>query len=208
MLQGDREMAAHNRTIGRFHLDGIPPAPRGVPQVEVTFDIDANGILNVSAKDKATNKEQSIRIEASSGLSDAEIEKMRRDAREHAAEDKKRKEEIEKANAADSLVYSSEKNLKEYGDKLPAEKRAKIEAALERLKEALKERNVAEIESGTTQLNEAWSEASQELYQAQQDAAAAGEAEPSNGAAGAEAEAEEGDFKDVDYEVVDEDEDK
>ncbi len=208
VLQGDREMAAHNRTIGRFHLDGIPPAPRGVPQVEVTFDIDANGILNVSAKDKATNKEQSIRIEASSGLSDAEIEKMRRDAREHAAEDKKRKEEIEKANAADSLVYSSEKNLKEYGDKLPAEKRAKIEAALERLKEALKERNVAEIESGTTQLNEAWSEASQELYQAQQDAAAAGEAEPSNGAAGAEAEAEEGDFKDVDYEVVDEDEDK
>src|SRR5690625_118419 len=208
VLQGDREMAAHNRTIGRFHLDGIPPAPRGVPQVEVTFDIDANGILNVSAKDKATNKEQSIRIEASSGLSDAEIEKMRRDAREHAAEDKKRKEEIEKANAADSLVYSSEKNLKEYGDKLPAEKRAKIEAALERLKEALKERNVPEIESGTTQLNEAWSEASQELYQAQQDAAAAGEAEPSNGAAGAEAEAEEGDFKDVDYEVVDEDEDK
>ncbi len=207
VLQGDREMASHNRTIGRFHLDGIPPAPRGVPQVEVTFDIDANGILNVSAKDKATNKEQSIRIEASSGLSDAEIEKMRRDAREHAAEDKKRKEEIEKVNTADSLVYSSEKNLKEYGDKLPAEKRAKIEAALERLKEALKEQNLPEIESGTTQLNEAWSEASQELYQAQQDAAA-GEAEASNGAAGAEADAEEGDFKDVDYEVVDEDEEK
>ena len=135
VLQGDREMAAYNRTIGRFHLDGIPPAPRGVPQVEVTFDIDANGILSVSAKDKATNKEQSIRIEASSGLSEEEIEKMRKDAREHAAEDKKRREEIDKVNAADSLIYSSEKNLNEYGDKLPADKKAKIEAGLERLGE-------------------------------------------------------------------------
>ena len=208
VLQGDREMAAHNRTIGRFHLDGIPPAPRGTPQVEVTFDIDANGILSVSAKDKATNKEQSIRIEASSGLSDAEIEKMRRDAREHAVEDKKRKEEIDKINTADSLVYSSEKNLKDYGDKLPAEKRAKIETALERLKEALKEQNLVEVESGTDQLNEAWSEASQELYQAQQDAAAPGEAEAGTGAAAQDADAEEDGFKDVDYEVVDEEEDK
>ncbi len=206
VLQGDREMAAHNRTIGRFHLDGIPPAPRGMPQVEVTFDIDANGILNVSAKDKATNKEQSIRIEASSGLSDAEIEKMRKDAREHAAEDKKRKEEIEKANAADSLVYSSEKNLKDYGDKLPAEKRAKIEAALERLKEAHKSTNVAEMDSAMEQLNQAWSEASQDLYQAQQ---AAGEASGAaeNGAPSEGAAEEEG-FKDVDYEVVDEDDEQ
>jgi molecular chaperone DnaK len=142
-------MATYNRTIGKFHLDGIPPAPRGVPQIEVTFDIDANGILSVLPKDKATNKEQTIRIEASSGLSEAEIEKMRRDAREHAAEDKQRREEIDKVNAADSLVYQSEKNLKDYGDKLPAEKRAKIEAALERLKEAVKTRNVPEIDSAS-----------------------------------------------------------
>jgi molecular chaperone DnaK len=203
VLQGDREMATYNRTIGKFHLDGIPPAPRGVPQIEVTFDIDANGILSVSAKDKATGKEQSIRIEASSGLSEAEIEKMRRDAREHAAEDKQRREEIDKVNAADSLVYSSEKNLKDYGDKLPAEKRAKIEAALERLKEAVKSRNVPEIDSSTEQLNQAWAEASQDLYQAQQDAASA-EA-PAEGGPDVGAEPE-GEFKDVDYEVVDEDE--
>jgi molecular chaperone DnaK len=205
VLQGDREMAAYNRTIGKFHLDGIPPAPRGVPQVEVTFDIDANGILSVSAKDKATNKEQSIRIEASSGLSEAEIEKMRRDAREHAAEDKQRKEEIEKVNTADSLIYSSEKNLKDYGDKLPAEKRAKIEAALERLKEAHKNRNVPEIDSSMEQLNQAWAEASEDLYKAQQDSATADAPGENGDAAQPEAEAE-GEFKDVDYEVVDEDE--
>jgi molecular chaperone DnaK len=203
VLQGDREMATYNRTIGKFHLDGIPPAPRGVPQVEVTFDIDANGILSVSAKDKATNKEQSIRIEASSGLSEAEIEKMRRDAREHAAEDKQRREEIDKVNAADSLVYQSEKNLKDYGDKLPAEKRAKIEAALERLKEAVKTRNVPEIDSASEQLDQAWADASQDLYQAQQaEASAPGEEAPS-----AESEVD-GEFKDVDYEVVDEEDDK
>ena len=131
VLQGDRSMAADNRTIGRFHLDGIPPSPRGTPQVEVTFDIDANGILSVSAKDKATGKEQSIRIEASSGLTDKEIEKMREDAKSHADDDKKRREEVDKFNTADSLIFSSEKNLADYGEKLPEEKKAKIESALE-----------------------------------------------------------------------------
>ena len=130
VLQGDRAMAIDNRTIGRFHLDGIPPAPRGLPQVEVTFDIDANGILSVSAKDKATGKEQSIRIEASSGLSEQEIEAMRKSAREHASEDQKRKDQIGKLNQADSLIFSTEKNLADYGDKLPAEKKAAIEAGL------------------------------------------------------------------------------
>jgi molecular chaperone DnaK len=203
VLQGDRPMAIDNRTIGRFHLDGIPPAPRGLPQVEVTFDIDANGILNVSAKDKATGKEQSIRIEASSGLTEAEIERMRQAAKEHAEEDRRRKEEVEKINQADALVFSSEKNLKEYGDKLPAEKRAKIEAGLERLKEAHKQRSVAEIESSMEQLNQAWADASQDLYKAQQEAGGEGNDQP-------RAETEEGSegVKDVDYEVVDEEEEK
>ncbi|HMB90238.1 MAG TPA: molecular chaperone DnaK, partial [Rhodothermales bacterium] len=167
VLQGDREIASGNRTIGRFHLDGIPPAPRGVPQIEVAFDLDADGILNVSAKDKATGKEQSIRIEASSGLTEAEIEKMRQSAKEHAAEDKKRKEEVEKLNQADSLIYQTEKNLEEFGEKLSAENKAKIEAAHERLKEAHKERNFTEIDSAMEQLNEAWNAASTEMYQAQ-----------------------------------------
>ena len=203
VLQGDRSMAADNRTIGRFHLDGIPPSPRGMPQIEVTFDIDANGILSVSAKDKATGKEQSIRIEASSGLTEQEIEKMRTDAKSHADEDKKRREEVDKVNTADSLIFSSEKNLSDYGDKLPADKKAKIESALERLKEVHKERNVGEIESAMEQLNAAWSDASQDLYQAQQEAAAA------DGGESAEASADDADdVKDVDYEVVEEDEEK
>ena len=202
VLQGDRAMAADNRTIGRFHLDGIPPSPRGLPQIEVSFDIDANGILSVSAKDNATSKQQSIRIEASSGLSEAEIEKMRTDAKSHADEDTKRKAEIEKFNTADSLIFSTEKNLKEYGDKLPADKRAKIEAAHERLKEAHKARNVEELDSSMQQLNEAWSEASQDLYQAQQ---AAATEEPS---AEASAEAPAEDVKDVDFEVVEDEEEK
>ena len=202
VLQGDRAMAADNRTIGRFHLDGIPPSPRGLPQIEVSFDIDANGILSVSAKDNATSKQQSIRIEASSGLSEAEIEKMRTDAKSHADEDTKRKAEIEKFNTADSLIFSTEKNLKEYGDKLPADKRAKIEAAHERLKEAHKARNAEEVDSSMQQLNEAWSEASQDLYQAQQ---AAATEEPS---AEASAEAPAEDVKDVDFEVVEDEEEK
>jgi molecular chaperone DnaK len=204
VLQGEREMAAYNRTIGRFHLDGIPPAPRGVPQIEVTFDIDADGILNVSAKDKATGKEQSIRIEASSGLSEEEIEKMQQDAKAHAEEDKKRREEVEKMNQADSLIYSTEKNLDEYGDKLSADNRAKIESALERLKEVHENKTMAEMDSAIEQLNEAWNAASEELYQAQQDEATHTQQPGANGA-GAEAAADE-DVKDVDYEVVDEDE--
>ena len=136
VLQGERPMAQDNKTIGRFHLDGIPPAPRGVPQIEVTFDIDSNGILNVSAKDKATNKEQSIRIEASSGLSDEEIEKMKREAEENADSDKQAKEKIDKLNAADSLIFQTEKQLKEFGDKLPDDKKKPIEEALEELKKS------------------------------------------------------------------------
>jgi molecular chaperone DnaK len=203
VLQGDRSMANDNRTIGKFHLDGIPPAPRGMPQVEVTFDIDADGILHVAAKDKATGKEQSIRIEASSGLTDSEIEKMRTDAKAHADEDKKKRDEVDKVNTADSLIFTSEKNLAEYGDKLPAEKKAKIESALERLKEAHKARNLAEIESSMQQLNEAWNEASQDLYQAQQQTA--GDEGGGDGAADEEPEAE---VRDADYEVVEDDEDK
>ena len=205
VLQGDRSMASDNRTIGRFHLDGIPPAPRGMPQVEVSFDIDANGILSVSAKDNATGKEQTIRIEASSGLSESEIEKMRTDAKAHADDDAKRKEEIDKINTADSLIFSSEKNLSDYGDKLPEDKKGKIESALERLKEAHKEKNLEELDSAMEQLNAAWSEASQDLYQAQQDAAASGEA-PDGEAA--EESSDDDEVKDVDYEVVEDEEEK
>ncbi|HLA63040.1 MAG TPA: molecular chaperone DnaK, partial [Rhodothermales bacterium] len=200
VLQGDRSMAVDNRTIGRFHLDGLPPAPRGVPQIEVTFDIDADGILNVSAKDKATAKEQSIRIEASSGLSEQEIETMRRSAREHAAEDKQRKEQIDKLNQADSLIFSTEKNLKDYGDKLSAEKRSAIETAVERLKSVQKAQDVAEVESAMDQLNTAWTDASEELYRAQQaDAAPPEDAADGNGQPG---------VQDADFEVVDEDDAK
>lgn len=206
VLQGDREMAIDNRTIGRFHLDGLPPAPRGLPQIEVTFDIDANGILSVSAKDKATNKEQNIRIEASSGLSEQEIEKMRQDAKAHSDEDKKKRAQVEKRNQADTLVYSTEKNLKEYGDKIPADKRAKIESAIERLKEAQKGESLTELESALEQLNGAWNEASQDLYKAQQEAAEAGAGEAAGN--GEAAEAGDDAVKDVDYEVVDEDEEK
>ncbi len=205
VLQGDREMAIDNRTIGRFHLDGLPPAPRGLPQIEVTFDIDANGILSVSAKDKATGKEQNIRIEASSGLSEQEIEKMRQDAKAHSEEDKKKREQVEKRNQADTLVYSTEKNLNEYGEKIPADKRAKIEAAIERLKEAQKGDSLSELDSALDQLNGAWNEASQDLYKAQQEAAEAGDQEaPGDG----EAAGDDEDVKDVDYEVVDEEEEK
>ncbi len=168
VLQGERSMATANKTIGRFHLDGIPPAPRGVPQIEVTFDIDANGILNVSAKDKGTGKSQSIRIEASTGLSDEEINRMREEAKLHAEEDKKAKEKIDKLNAADSLIFQTEKNLKEFGDKIPADKKAPIEKALEDLKKAHKDQNLAAIEKATNELNTVFQAASQEIYNAQQ----------------------------------------
>ncbi len=217
VLQGDREMAKDNRTIGRFHLDGIPPAPRGTPQIEVTFDIDANGILNVSAKDKATGKEQSIRIEASSGLSDEEIERMRQEAEENAEEDQKRRERADTINEASSMVYTTQQNLDEYGDKISDEKRSAIEASVETLEEALEGANADEdisaVESGLEDLNEKWQAASQEIYQAQQEAQqaaqqqAAQEGAPAggNGAPGAETE---GEAKDVDYEVVDEGDDE
>jgi molecular chaperone DnaK len=179
VLQGERPMANQNRSIGRFHLSDIPPAPRGVPQIEVTFDIDANGILHVSAKDKGTGKEQKIRIEASSGLSDAEIERMKREAEANADADKRAKEEVEKINQADSLIFQTEKQVKEYGDKIPADKKSKIEAALEDLKKAHAEKNIAAIDSSMEALNAAWQEASQDIYAAQQ-AQGGPTGEPSN----------------------------
>ncbi len=168
ILQGERPMARDNKTIGRFHLDGIPAAPRGVPQIEVTFDIDANGILNVSAKDKGTGKEQTIRIEASSGLTEAEIQRMRDEAKANEAKDKEEREKIDKINAADSMIFSTEKQLGEYGDKIPADKKSAIEGALGKLKEAHKAGNVAEIDTYTKELNDAWQAASQDIYAQQQ----------------------------------------
>ena len=196
VLQGEREMAADNRTIGKFHLDGLPPAPRGTPQIEVTFDIDADGILNVSARDKATGKEQSIRIEASSGLTDAEIEKMRSDARSHAADDRKRREQVEHLNEADSLIYSTEKSLEEMGDQIPAEKRVRVDTALERLKEVHTAQDVDELGSAIDQLNAAWREASADLYRT--------DTEPTAETTDASAsdDEDEGGIADADYEVV------
>ena len=173
ILQGERPMARDNKTIGRFHLDGIPAAPRGVPQIEVTFDIDANGILNVSAKDKGTGKEQNIRIEASSGLTEQEIQRMRDEAKANEARDREEREKVDKVNAADTLIFSTEKQLKEYGDKIPAGKKANIESALAELKAAHAAGNVANIDSATTRLNDAWQAASQDMYSAQQQAGGA-----------------------------------
>lgn len=214
VLQGERAKAQDNRTLGRFHLDGIPPAPRGVPQIEVKFDIDADGVLNVSAKDKGTGKEQSIRIESSSGLSEEEIEKMKKAAEEHAEEDKKIRERTEKLNEADSLVFSTRKQLDEHGDKISEGNKEKINTALEKVEKLHKEENVEELDAAMEELNEAWNEASQEIYQAaQQEQAQAGAAGPGNGqqAAGGQAqqEASEGDDDavDADFEVVDEDDD-
>ncbi len=195
VLQGERTMASDNKTIGRFHLDGIPPAQRGVPQIEVTFDIDANGLLNVSAKDKATGKEQKIRIEASSGLSKEDIEKMKQEAAANADNDQKMREEAEKLNMADNLIFSTEKQLKEYGEKIPAEKKTAIEAALEELKKAHTARDLAAIEPAMTSLNAAWEAASADMYKATQE----GEQ-----ATGPEANAADktDDVTDVDYEEV------
>ncbi|QQS51805.1 MAG: molecular chaperone DnaK [Bacteroidota bacterium] len=168
VLQGERSMAADNKTIGRFHLDGIPPAPRGIPQIEVAFDIDANGILHVSAKDKGTGKEQSIRIEASSGLSDDEINRMRQEAKANEETDKKARERIDKINAADSLIFQTEKQLTEFGDKIPADKKSSIEKGLEQLKEAHKKQDVDAIDKATAELNTVWQAASQDIYNASQ----------------------------------------
>jgi molecular chaperone DnaK len=172
VLQGERPMSSQNKSLGTFNLDGIPPAPRGVPQVEVIFDIDANGILHVTAKDKGTGKEQKIRIEAGSGLSKEEVEKMKNEARANEATDKAEREKVDKVNAADSLIFQTEKQIKEYGDKIPADKKAPIEAALAKLKEAHKSQDLAAIDSATAEMNTAWTAASEEMYKASQAAGA------------------------------------
>lgn len=200
VLQGERPMAKDNRTIGQFNLDGIMPAPRGVPQIEVTFDIDANGILHVSAKDKATGKVQNIRIEASSGLSKEEIEKMKREAEANADADKKAKEEVEKLNAADALIFQTEKQLKDYGDKIPAEKKSAIESALANLKTAHASKDLASVESGTASLNAAWEAASQELYAAMN--AQQGDTQNANPNADGQNTASGDNVQDVNYEEV------
>jgi molecular chaperone DnaK len=205
ILQGERPMANANKTIGRFHLDGLPPAPRGVPQIEVTFDIDANGILHVSAKDKATGKSQSIRIEASSGLSDAEIKRMREEAEANAESDRQAKERIDKLNQADGLIFQTEKQLKEFGDKLPADKKAPIEEALKKLKDAHAKQDLAAIDAATTELNNVFHAASQEMYNAQQQAGQPGEQAGPQGqpnAGGAQGSSADGEVTDVDFEEV------
>ncbi|WP_421764262.1 molecular chaperone DnaK [Ekhidna sp.] len=206
VLQGERPMAKDNKSIGKFHLDGIPPAPRGVPQIEVTFDIDANGILNVSAKDKGTGKEQKIRIEASSGLTDEEIEKMKQEAEANAEADKQAKEKVEKINQADSLVFQTEKQLKEFGDKLSEGNKTAIEGALTKLKEAHGKQDLAEIDSAMEALNAAWQAASQEMYAAQQEAGGADAgAEGADPGAGASENGSADDVSDVEFEEVEED---
>jgi len=199
VLQGERPMAAGNRSIGRFQLSDIPPSPRGVPQIEVTFDIDANGILNVSAKDKATGKEQSIRIEASSGLSDQEIDKMKKEAEANAETDRKAKEEVDTINKTDSLIFQTEKQLNEFGDKIPADKKQPIEEALAELKKAHEAKDVDAMNAGMEKLNTVFQAASQEMYSAQQEA-------QGNGAENPEANSSEGDEEvtDVDFEEVNE----
>ena len=202
ILQGERPMARDNRSLGRFHLDGIPPAPRGIPQIEVTFDIDANGILHVGAKDKATSKEQSIRIESSSGLAKDEVEKMKKEAQMHSDEDKKRREEIDLKNQADNLVYSTEKQLKELGDKLPADAKEKIIAAKDKLAQAVKDNNTSELRPAMDNLNQIWSEASTKMYQnagpTQQEQQSDGQQSSSGSQSG-----NQGNVEEADYTVVD-----
>ncbi|GLB50444.1 molecular chaperone DnaK [Neptunitalea lumnitzerae] len=204
VIQGERPMAADNKTIGRFHLDGIPPAPRGVPQIEVTFDIDANGIINVSAKDKGTNKEQNIRIEASSGLTEEEIAKMKAEAEANADADKKAKETVDKLNEADGMIFQTEKQLGEFGDKLSADKKANIEGALEELKKAYETKDLATIQPALDKINEAWKVASEEMYKAQAEAQQGAPGQDPTGGAGAGAgDANQGDdVQDVDFEEV------
>ncbi|HEX5025175.1 MAG TPA: molecular chaperone DnaK [Agriterribacter sp.] len=179
VLQGERPMASQNKSLGMFNLDGIPPSPRGVPQIEVIFDIDANGILNVTAKDKGTGKEQKIRIEAGSGLSKEEVEKMKAEAKANESTDKEAREKVEKINQADSLIFQTEKQFKEFGDKIPQDKKAPIENGLNKLKEAHKQQDIAGIDAATTELNAAWTAASEEIYKAQQ----AGAGTPGEGSA-------------------------
>ncbi|WP_343486142.1 molecular chaperone DnaK [Allomuricauda sp. d1] len=203
VLQGERPMAADNKTIGRFHLDGIPPAPRGTPQIEVTFDIDANGIIKVSATDKATGKSQDIRIEASSGLTDEEIQKMKAEAEANAEADKKAKETADKLNEADAMIFQTEKQLKEFGDKLSDDKKKPIEDALEELKKAYETKDLVVIEPALEKINEAWKVASEEMYKAQAEAAQANGADTASGDATGGSDAKEGDnVEDVDFEEV------
>jgi len=206
ILQGERPMAKDNRTVGRFILDGIPPSPRGVPQIEVTFDMDANGILTVSSKDKGTGKEQSIRIEASTGLSKEEIARMKAEAEANADADKEAREKVDQLNAADTLIFQTEKQLNEFGDKVPADKKGTIESALAELKEVHKAEDMDKLEAATKALNDAWQAASQDIYQAQQEAGAAG-ADPNAGATNDQAGDSTGaddDVTDVEFEEVDE----
>ncbi len=198
VLQGEREMAVDNKTIGRFHLDGIPPAPRGVPQIEVSFDIDANGILNVSATDKATGKAQSIRIEASSGLSESEIEKMINDAKKHEAEDKKKRETIELQNQADQLIFQTEKNLKEFEEKLGSDEKTKLQDGMEKLKKAKEGGNKEDIRTAMDELNKSWNEVASKMYEAVK------ETPPKEEPKGKEATSKkDGEIEDADFEVVD-----
>ena len=206
VLQGERPMAKDNRSLGRFHLDGIPPAPRGVPQIEVTFDIDANGILNVSARDKATGKEQKIRIEASSGLTEEEIERMRKEAEANAEADRKAKEKIDKLNAADSLIFQTEKQLKEFGDKLSDGNKTAINEALEKLKKAHEAQDLDGIDAAMKTLNDAWQAASQEMYAAGQQGEGGAQPGADAGAAGGDAGAD--NVSDVEFEEVEEDDKK
>lgn len=202
VLQGERPMAAQNKSLGVFNLDGIPPAPRGVPQIEVTFDIDANGMLHVSAKDKGTGKEQKIRIEAGSGLSKEEVEKMKAEAKAHEAEDKAAREKVEKINQADSLIFQTEKQLKEFGEKIPADKKAPIEAALAKLKEAHKAQDIAAIDTALAEMNTAWTAASEEIYKAQAEQQQGG-AQPGAEQANAGAQQQAGDHvEDAQFEEV------
>ncbi|TDN87578.1 molecular chaperone DnaK [Salegentibacter sp. 24] len=208
VLQGERPMAADNKTIGRFHLDGIPPAPRGTPQIEVTFDIDANGIIKVSATDKATGKSQDIRIEASSGLTEEEIEKMKKEAEANAESDKKTKEKVDKLNEADAMIFQTEKQLKEFGDKISEDKKKPVEEALEELKKAYETKELDQITPALDKLNEAWKTASEEMYKAQAEAQG-GQAGPQQGATGAQGDKKDGgnaksgdDVEDVDFEEV------
>ncbi|WP_222984337.1 molecular chaperone DnaK [Flagellimonas meishanensis] len=205
VLQGERPMAADNKTIGRFHLDGIPPAPRGTPQIEVAFDIDANGIIKVSATDKATGKSQDIRIEASSGLTEEEIKKMKAEAEANAETDKKAKEKADKLNEADAMIFQTEKQLKEFGDKLSEDKKKPIEDALEELKKAYETKDVVVIDPALEKINEAWKVASEEMYKAQAEAAqanGAGKAGADNAAGGSETASEGDNVEDVDFEEV------
>jgi molecular chaperone DnaK len=208
VLQGERPLAKDNKSLGKFHLDGIPPAPRGVPQIEVTFDIDANGILNVHAKDLGTGKEQKITITASSGLSKEEVERMRKDAEAHAEEDRKRREEVELRNEADNAVYRSEKMLKENADKLAGHTKSQIESAVTAVKDALKGSDIAAIKTASEKLNEAWQAASAELYKAASEKAKTGAQAGTASAGAAGAESAQAESKDegpvIDAEVVDE----